>query len=106
VNGILYAVGGFGGGNMLLGTVEAYDPSTNTWTTKASMPTPRANFAVGMVIGVLYAVGGNSTAVLGTTEAYDPVANSWATKASMPTARHSLGVGAVNGVLYALGGYA
>src|SRR5881396_2926876 len=42
VNGILYAVGGsgnFGSPAVVLATVEAYDPATNSWTTKASMPT-------------------------------------------------------------------
>jgi N-acetylneuraminic acid mutarotase len=61
VNGILYAVGGIssnGGVSYMLGTLEAYDPSTNTWTTKASMPTSRSDVGVGVVSGILYAVGG------------------------------------------------
>src|SRR5262249_20653718 len=32
VNGILYAVGGFNNSGGALTTVEAYDPSANTWT--------------------------------------------------------------------------
>jgi hypothetical protein len=35
VNGILYAVGGAQGGGDL-NTLEAYDPTTDTWTLKAS----------------------------------------------------------------------
>jgi hypothetical protein len=38
VNGILYAVGGTKP-SVILNTVEAYDPLTNTWTPKAPMPT-------------------------------------------------------------------
>jgi hypothetical protein len=29
------------------------------WTAKASIPTPRSNLAVGVVNGILYAVGGS-----------------------------------------------
>src|SRR5205823_9010767 len=86
VNGVLYAVGGedglyhcpFGGApgpGPFLGVFEAYDPVANTWTTKASMSTPRARFGVGVTDGVLYAVGGSNcsgVAVVGVEEA-DPV---------------------------------
>jgi N-acetylneuraminic acid mutarotase len=113
VNGILYAVGGnnvCNGSNCVvkyLPTVQAYDPTTNTWTPMASMPTARSGLAVGVVNGILYAIGGTKDGVnnLGTVEAYDPVMNTWDTqKAAMPTARYGLGVGVVNGLLYAVGG--
>lgn len=110
VNGILYAVGGCSGSGFCgvgpLTTVEAYDPATNTWTTKASMPTARDGLAGGVVNGILYAVGGYSEGFdLATVEAYDPTTNTWTTKASMPTARQKLAVDVVNGVLYAVGGH-
>jgi len=105
VNGILYAVGGYvlpGGAQTATGAVEAYDPVSDTWTAKASVPTARGELAVGVVNGILYAVGG--TALNNVVEAYDPVANTWTTKAPMPTTRSGLGVGVLNGVLYAVGG--
>jgi hypothetical protein len=104
VNGVLYAVGGPGSTGQL---VEAYDPSTNTWTTKAPMPTARHGLAAGVVNGVLYAVGGanfSSGIAVQTVEAYDPSTNTWTTKAPMSTARYGLAAGVVNGVLYAVGG--
>jgi len=105
VNGILYALGGYGGGGWTT-TVEAYSPMSNTWTTKAPMPTARASLGVGVVNGILYAVGGsNSSGYLATVEAFDPVANTWTTKAPMPTARAGLDVGVVSGILYAVGGF-
>ena len=99
VNGVLHAV------NSL--STEAYDPASNTWTTKAPMPTSRGEIGVGVVNGVLYAVGGRNSGgpYLATVEAYDPASNTWTAKAPMPTARAGLAVEVVNGVLYAVGGW-
>jgi N-acetylneuraminic acid mutarotase len=109
LNGVLYTVGGDPAG-----TVEAYDPVTNTWTTKQPMLTPRSGFVVGVVSGILYAIGGatgtdappSTTVILNTVEAYDPATNTWTIKAPMPTARRSLSVGVLNSVLYTIGGQA
>ena len=61
---------------VVLATVEAYDPATNTWTASAAMPTLRWALAGGVANGVLYAVGGFSPfpnyGVLTTVEAYTP----------------------------------
>jgi N-acetylneuraminic acid mutarotase len=61
VDGEIYAVGGgvqAGGGLAALNTVEAYDPVTNTWTTKAALPTARAFPTSSVVDGELYVTGG------------------------------------------------
>src|SRR5439155_6496081 len=85
--------------------VEAYDPSTDVWTTNPPLPTARGELAAAVVDGTLYAVGGaNDESFLTTVEAYDPIANSWTTKASMSTARVGLAAAAVSGGLYAVGG--
>jgi len=126
INGILYAVGGWSGGpncngsptppDMRLGqttspdmraTVEAYDPAANTWTAKAPMPRARRELAVGVVNGILYAVGGETDpgTSLNTVEAYDPSSNTWTSRAPMLTARRELAAGVVNGILYAVGGH-
>jgi hypothetical protein len=87
------------------------DGSTRTlgWQEEAPMPTPRTDHGVGVINGIIYAVGGTPTTPncctpLTTLEAYDPVANTWTEKAPMPTARFNLGVAVVNGILYAMGG--
>jgi len=83
---------------------EEYDPATDTWTTKADMPTARAVLGVVEVNGKIYAIGGssgNTSAV----EEYDPETDTWTTKADMPTGRYGLGVVEVNGKIYAIGGY-
>jgi hypothetical protein len=106
---IHYAIGGnqgqYGGG-LTLGTNEAYCSVTNTWTTKALMPTPRYGLAIGVVNGILYAVGGSPTAnhPLATVEAYNPETDTWTPRKPMPTPRLYLGVGVENGILYAVGG--
>src|SRR2546430_1604362 len=80
VNGVLYAVGGSRDRPNIqplpdpaIAVVEAYDSATDTWTTKAPMPTPRMNLGVGVINGILYAVGGQSqSGIYNTLEAYDP----------------------------------
>ncbi len=41
-----------------VGTVEEYDPATNTWRARASMPTPRNHATAGAVNGKAYVIGG------------------------------------------------
>ena len=78
-----------------------------SWTAKTTMPTARGSLSVGVMNGILYAVGGydNSYNCLSTSEAYDPSADAWATKTSMPVTRADLSTAVVNGILYAVGGY-
>ena len=112
IAGKLYVVGGFQacyGPCPIYNTLEVYDPATNSWTTKAPMPTARAQMGGAVINGKLYLVGGSTNGTvpgqLATLEVYDPYTNAWTTKASMPTSRFGLGAGEVNGVLYAVGGY-
>jgi N-acetylneuraminic acid mutarotase len=81
--------------------------STGSWSSKASMPTPRYGLSVDVVNGTLYAIGGigRDYVPVSTVEAYDPATDSWSEKTSMPTARCFFASGVVNGILYAVGGY-
>jgi N-acetylneuraminic acid mutarotase len=85
---LIYTIGGRDrrGPNGNLGTVEAYDPVTDTWTTKAPMPTPRHAFtATSGPDGRIYAVGGNpASRFTDALEIYDPIKDAWSTGASMP----------------------
>ena len=99
---IAAVIGGIGGDNVN----EAYDPATNTWTTKAPMPTPRYDVTAGVVSGIIYVIGGTDSGnVLSTVEAYDPARNIWIGKAPMPTARGSHTSTVVNGIIYTIGGF-
>jgi N-acetylneuraminic acid mutarotase len=88
---------------------EAFDGST--WTTKASMPTPRSDFSISEAGGSIYTFGGAPNIVLSlctpldVVEAYNPATDSWSPKASMPMpARWVTAAATVNGLIYVIGG--
>jgi N-acetylneuraminic acid mutarotase len=114
-DGRIWAIGGedaaYGDYGNAYATVEVYDPSTDTWTTKASMPTARRWVSVAVASnGLIYAMGGqvgvgSGTIGLNTVEAYNPATDSWTTKANLPDTMSGIGlVAAPNGKLYLVGG--
>jgi len=111
VNGKIYAIGGHTfnpsiPAYLTTNIVEEYNPVSNTWATRASMPTPRCFFAAVSVNGKIYAIGGSSgDSDVATVEEYDPLSNTWSEKASMPTARRQLSASVANNKIYATGGY-
>jgi hypothetical protein len=89
-----------------LGTLDVYDPATNTWQMKSIMVTGRRGAAGAVVNGVLYVIGGrdNSGSYLRSVEAYNPATNTWAIKTSMPQGRSGLGAAVQDGLIFAIGG--
>ena len=93
LNGKLYAVGGYDGGDLSSGTtlssVERYDPAANAWEEIAPMPTARQNPGVGVLDGKLYVVGGvgDRSELLNTVVQFDPAKNAWEDVAPIATAR-------------------
>jgi len=112
VNGQLYVVGGVSQSGVINNprnaVLQVYDPTTNTWATKASMPTARAGAEAVAINGQLYVVGGTtnntSSGYTGALEVYDPATDTWTSKAPMPTPRQVFAANAVNGQLFAIGG--
>ncbi|MEK7675976.1 MAG: kelch repeat-containing protein [Verrucomicrobiota bacterium] len=106
VDGIIYAIGGLVGtisaGNMQRSaTVEAYDPKTNHWTPKASLPEASAFHTANAVNGIIYVFFKKQTF------AYDPQTNRWTYKAPIPTwSLNSLFTASsvVDGIAYLFGG--
>jgi N-acetylneuraminic acid mutarotase len=103
----IYCIGGsssigYYSNGSITGVNEVYDPATDTWETKASIPTPRRGLGANVVNGKIYLIGGyvpdssSSTgfSILFLNEVYDPAKDSWTTKAPVPTA--------VSGVLSAV----
>ena len=103
VDNIIYAIGGNNGTEV--GTVDEYDPSTDSWTSKADMPTPRVNHAAAAVNGKIYVFGGEAAGSdLASVEEFDPATNTWTTKSPMPTARRNAAAAVVGNVIYVVGG--
>jgi N-acetylneuraminic acid mutarotase len=109
VDGKIYVIG-LGGEyevDWSLLTVQEYDPSKDTWTRKADMPTPRWMFATVDFEGKVYVIGGyppNSWVGLKTVEVYDPATDTWTRKADMPLGVAILNTRVVRGKIYAIGG--
>ncbi|MDE0684448.1 MAG: sigma-70 family RNA polymerase sigma factor [Candidatus Poribacteria bacterium] len=123
VNGKVFVIGGniqlkrdeFG--DLSTSRVEMYDPKTDTWEQKASIPTARSGVSVSVVDGKIYAIGGTKTKTiqvprgfsseseeLATVEMYDPVTDTWTQKADLPTPKKTMTC-VVSGKIYAIGGW-
>jgi N-acetylneuraminic acid mutarotase len=114
IDGILYAVGGknkqlMGYFNETLSTNEAYNPQTNTWTHKTSMPTPRHHLTSAVVDGKLYVIGGRQTNQIphvnvNANEMYNPKYDNWSILKPMPTKRSAMAAVSVHNDIYVFGG--
>ncbi len=94
VGGRFYAIGGrFGSLDSVRGEVFAFDPNTEQWTQRASMPTPRAGIASGVLGGRILVFGGEGPSgrpeqTYAQVEEYDLVSNTWRSLTPMPHPRH------------------
>ena len=106
-SGLLYAIGGANSAGTALKTVQVYNPSTNAWTTKASLPAARP-FGNGAthISGTIYLPGGQDAAgvITRTLYAYRISTNTWSTKANMPVFSGCGGSGVISGKLYVFSG--
>jgi len=89
----------------------AYNPSTDSWTKIAPMPTPRVSFAIASYNNKIYVIGGLEATSNGVSqiscsvnEVYDPSTDTWATAASVPTGTSGAQANTVNGKIYVIGG--
>jgi N-acetylneuraminic acid mutarotase len=106
--GPVFAIGGCQGFPCIyLSDVHQYDPPTDSWLPRASMPTARARLGAARATnGRIYAAGGmGASGYVQTVEGYDPATDSWRTLRSLPTPRYGLAVVASpDSRVFAIGG--
>lgn len=111
LDGLIYAIGGRNSPSTVLGTVETYNPMSNTWTAVASLPTPRGGLAaVTGRNGLIYAIGGNTGGIaLKVVETYNTLTHVWTTLPTsqwLKTARsNSAATVGSDGKIYVIGGW-
>lgn len=90
INGKIYAIGGQIGhddGVKDLAFLDVYDPSSNTWSRLAELPSARSHFEPGTIVddGKIIIVGGRKGSFFydGVTQ-YDPQTNTWSELCPLP----------------------
>jgi N-acetylneuraminic acid mutarotase len=106
-NGLIYAIGGANGAGTVVPTVQAYNPSTNSWSNKAPLPSSRqtGNGAVA-INNIVYLAGGHDAggAITRTLYAYNTGTNTWSTRAQMPVFSSCGGSAVIQSKLYVFSG--
>jgi PKD repeat protein len=100
----IYCAGGYvsSGRN----TLYIYDINTDVWTTGASLPETRYNYASVVHNNMYYVIGGYTTDYTATMLVYNPATNTWDdSKAPMSVARRYFSAGLIDNKIYAAGGY-
>jgi hypothetical protein len=81
---------------------EVYDPETDTWTEKTSLPTAVLGAASAVVDGKIYVLGGQAGLFLGGwydfNQVYDVKNDTWSTAAPVPVGFDRAAAGATTGV--------
>ena len=118
VNGKIYVIGGVDFCRFCVGqdgeegkaytNVYEYDPVSDTYTPKQSMPTPRGVGGTVVFEGKIYTFGGFEPTLgdvrLDVVEVYDPAIDAWTTRGPMPMTRGDMGVAVVHDKIYVIGG--
>jgi N-acetylneuraminic acid mutarotase len=109
VGGKIYVFGGCDESGIIVGDVDVYDPTTDSWDfAPTDMPNPRASFyPVETKGGTVYAIGGWDGVGFGlsTNDAYKVSQDEWTTDLlPMPTPRAEVGAAGHGGRIYIVGG--
>lgn len=106
----IYIFGGFVSPNTdaLVYETECFNTTTETYTTKSNIPTPRG-FLTSCAVGTnVYVIGGAASSSYGgefsVNECYNTETNTWTTKSKMPTSRRYLSSVVVDDKIYVIGG--
>jgi hypothetical protein len=122
VNGKIYLIGGmmYSGSSPYYvesSTNEVYEPSSNTWSNAASIPSAVYGYSSAVINGEIYVIGGSkSSGTAGTSnfvnsnQVYNPQTNSWSLAANFPSFETNGAAAATDGfmapqLLYSIGGF-
>ena len=102
VNGKIFLVGGLLPNSVAAPNItnanEAYDPTTNTWSEMAPIPTAVFNYASAVVDNKIYVISGYyAKEPTNLTQVYDPKTNIWTLTAPLPAAVSGGAAGATTG---------
>jgi uncharacterized repeat protein (TIGR01451 family) len=89
-------------------SVSVYDPTSETWTAAADLPTPLTGMAAVAYDGKLYLFGGVDDAGQANDRVlvYDPASDRWQFRAPMPGGgRYFVAAAAIAGKIYVAGGF-
>ena len=79
---------------------------SNSWSGQTGMPLARSGAAGGVINGIMYVAGGQSTTEQASLQAYNVSAGTWGARAAMPGGRYQgSGTGVINAELYVAGGW-
>lgn len=110
----IYVIGGileseFAGDPVVSDVNEVYDPETDIWTTKASIPNAVYACVSAVVDNKLFVIGGETFSGGVLNQIYDPVTNMWSSGKNMTVKMHGMAAAATTGTLapkriYVMGG--
>lgn len=109
VKNILYVIGGCnsgcGNGIGALTVVEAYNPATDSWSTKTPLPTPTDSVYAIASKGIIYVIGGyvQGSGRVTTVYAYNPKKDTWTLKKPMSVGKSNAALGVLGGIIAAGG---
>jgi N-acetylneuraminic acid mutarotase len=109
-DGALYATGGYSSDDMILASVERYDPSLDTWSAVPPLPRPRFGHCACTVGDALYVLGGVEKDEIGEEHTvnsvlkFDSRTQTWSQVAPMPEERDNAGACVLGSNIHIFGG--
>lgn len=104
--GNIFAIGGLDTNNLIVKTVEIYNPISGVWTTGPELPVELYSASAVVIAEQIYITGGITN--LGRNDflySLDISSNVWTTLNSMPTERSGAGGASYDGIFYVAGGW-
>ena len=105
IGGSTYSYGSVAPVISVSGVNEVYDPRTDTWENRTSMPTPRENLDANIVNGKIYLIGGmTNEQTSNLNEVYDPQTDTWTIMSPLPNPVSIYASAVVDEKIYIIGG--